>query len=106
MPGEERGDRETMQSGERNKQHKEDRDLFMKSVRGKEEEKRWGKELLELLKACLPLCTGTPGPRHPARTMQRKQWKMLESPGNRGPAQLPGRLSRLIRLLRTPEMSL
>lgn len=84
MPGEERGDRETMQRGERNKQQKrkKDRDLFMKSVRGKEEEKRWGKELLELLKACLPLCTGTPGAKTPspdnaAETMEDagKPWK-------------------------------
>lgn len=105
MPEEERGSREGMQGGTRNKQRKKDGDLFMRSVRGKEEEKKWEGGSPELLKVCLPLCAHQ-GPRYPARTMQRRQWKMLESPGNRGPAQLPERLSRLIRLLRTPETSL
>lgn len=53
---ERKGDKETMQGGEKNKQCKEDGDLFMRSVTGKEEVKRWGQELQELLKACLPLC--------------------------------------------------
>lgn len=75
MPGEERGDREAMQGGEKNKQCKEDGDLFMRSVTGKEEVKRWGQELQELLKACLPLCAGapeakTPSPDNAAETME------------------------------------
>lgn len=66
---------------------KEDWDLFMRSVRGKEEEKRCRMGageggLPELLKACLPLCVGTPGaetpsPDNAAETMEDagKPWK-------------------------------
>lgn len=62
MPREERGGREAMQGGERNKQRKKDGDICMRSVRGKEEEeKRWGVESPELLKACLPLRWRTRG---------------------------------------------
>lgn len=59
-----------------------DGDIFMRSVRGKEEEKRWGEESPELFKACLSLCAGapgakTPGPDNAVETMEDagKPWK-------------------------------
>lgn len=84
MPGEERGDREAMQGGERNELHKEDRDLFMRSVRGKEEEKRCkgaGRNCQSCSRlACLSAGTTgakTPSPDNAAETMEDagKPWK-------------------------------
>lgn len=102
MPGEERGGQEAMQGSERNKQPKKDGDLSTGSVKGKEEEKRWGRKSQSSSRlACL--CAGPLGAKTPSRDNAAET---MEDAENRGPAQLPGHLSRLIRLLRIPETSL
>lgn len=104
MPGErKRGGREAVQGSEGNKQSIKEETFPWEVLKERKKRKRGGKWKSRSGSRLSCVCAGPSGAKTPSGD---NTVETMEDSENRGPAQLPGHLSRLIRLLRIPEPSL